>query len=77
MTQVEKGHSRVAVDVFLPDDLLLEFLQHVRDFDARHYDAVTMSISANCPGMTTDRLKEILGGIRPPFDTLADFRLDR
>ena len=58
---------RVKLSVDLPQNLLYEFLQHIRDFDARHSREVTMAIFAACPDMKSADMHSILKRVKPPF----------
>jgi hypothetical protein len=51
----------------LPDHLLREWLQHVRDFDVAHFDDVTVRVSVEAPHLSCEKVAQILGSIEPPF----------
>jgi hypothetical protein len=59
--------SQVRLSIDLPDELLEAFLQHVRDFDARHSDHVVLVISVDAPHVPVDQIDEILSRVKPPF----------
>lgn len=41
----------VTVTANLTEDILLEFLQHIRDFDSKHFDKLACGIMIDCPEM--------------------------
>lgn len=55
----------------IPTDLLAKCLQHIRDFDSAHFDAVKMMIWIDCPSLPSKAVEEIYRGIKPPFGYIA------
>jgi hypothetical protein len=47
--------SRVFIRATVPDDLLQEFVQHIRDFDATHADC-EFEVMADCPDMSVEKM---------------------
>jgi hypothetical protein len=56
----------VTVVVWMPDDLLREWLQYVRNFDTAH-PGCDFGISAFSSDISMQQITEILDGIDPPF----------
>jgi hypothetical protein len=51
----------------IPDDLLYEFLQHLRDFESQNPEQLELQIMA-VSGLPSGQVQAILNEIRPPFD---------
>lgn len=71
LPEVPKGHALAYVRMIMPQELLAEFIQHVRDFDARHYDDVKLTMAIEAPGMDDHKAEGILRKVDPPFDSVG------
>jgi hypothetical protein len=58
--------ARVLVDVELPEGLLREFFQHVRDFDSR-YPECRINMHAES-GQSTEEIRRIFASLVPPIE---------
>lgn len=67
------GRALLQVVVEMPDDLLQEFIQHCRDFDATHADC-EMKILAKADDKTVEEMEAIFSAIHPPFNIREKFR---
>jgi 3-dehydroquinate synthetase len=63
--------AEVIVTAHIPEELLADWLQTVRDFDMRHDAAhenrVVMGIMVKAE-MSEDDFKALIGGMEPPID---------
>ena len=50
----------------VPDELVQEWLQHIRDFDVSHTGKMGFRVIAHDPEKTTKEIMEIMN-INPPF----------
>ena len=64
----------IHVDVQMPDELLLEFLQHLRDFEAPR-STVHMAIGVDVPEMDVKTVQETLAKLKPPYKHRKTFRI--
>ena len=67
----QRGHCQASLTVSLPNELLGPFLQHLRDFETRHFDDVTVVMAWDAPDIAVQRFREILEGISPPYGNIA------
>jgi hypothetical protein len=58
---------RVAVNAELPTILLEELLQHVRDFELRHFE-VELQFQIEAPEMSGKEVEGVFDRIRPSFN---------
>lgn len=62
----------ITVEASIPDDVLREFLQHLRNFDTAHDPERTghihLEIGVEAPGITASTMQQIFDSIRPPFE---------
>lgn len=66
--------TKVSLTVELPDSLLRPFLQHVRDFEALHFDETLIKMEVHALGMTNEQIVEIMESISPPFGTIRSVK---
>lgn len=69
--KTEKSPCKVTAEIFIPERLLPECLQNLRDFETKHGEAVLvlLQVEGNLP---VGRMTEILESIVPPMtDRLA------
>lgn len=70
----------VNVVIDLPDELLQEFVQHMRDFDTKHdpnhEDIVRLSIGVIGSEMTAARVEQAMRNVQPPFSIVANVPLE-
>jgi hypothetical protein len=59
--------ARIRIELTLKDELLQEFLQHIRNFDARHMQDIQLQLGVEVPNMKGEELERILKSIKPPF----------
>ena len=64
--------AKINVSVDLPDGLLRDFLQAIRDFDAKHdpnhAGSVQFKLHAVATGIPVERMREIFKSLDPPFE---------
>jgi len=63
--------TTVTVEAQMPDELLQQFLQHLRNFDI-YYDPqrvghIHLEIGVEAPDLSADTMSQIFSAIRPPF----------
>jgi hypothetical protein len=61
------GRATMQIVAELPDDLIQEFIQYVRDYDSSHPEChFQMMVKAD--EKTVEEMEAIFSAIRPPFD---------
>jgi hypothetical protein len=64
--------AKVNIEVSLPDGMLQDFLQHLRDFDTQHdplrQSLIHIAIGIEAANMTASEIEHIFKRIRPPFE---------
>jgi hypothetical protein len=58
----------IHLKIELPDRLLREFLQHYRDYDAKHMHEMHAEILVLSPSLPSAKIREIMGSLTPPFE---------
>jgi hypothetical protein len=64
---VRRSHIKLAIE--MPDELLGAFMQHIRDFDVKHWDDVLVAYTVDAAGaMKLEEIEAVFASIKPPFD---------
>ena len=62
----------LTIEATIPDALLQQLLQHLRDFDLWHdpqrEGRVHLEIGVEAPGLPAAAVHQVFNSIRPPFD---------
>lgn len=56
----------------VPETLLAQFLQHVRDFERDYPEDVHLGIAVSAPTMTVAEITDMLKGITPTFPFIVN-----
>lgn len=59
--------SKITVEASIPDELLQEFLQHLRNFDTSHSGRMHLEIGIEARGLSKSDVQQIFSSVRPPF----------
>lgn len=71
------GRSKIRVDVDIPNELLRDFLQRIRDFDTVHRGALgRFDIGVECPDLRAAEIEAILDSIVPKFPSVTRAKAD-
>ena len=58
----------LSLKIEMPEELLCDALQHIRDFDVAHFDDVKISMWIDGPAhLSKDKILAIIAKIKPPF----------
>lgn len=65
---------KVEVTAEIPEELLFEFLQHIRNFDTAHSKDVFIGIGIDAPNMSLEEVAKMYGRLKPPLPPPQFFR---